>query len=101
MLSGRPSSSSTAEAENPVTAPEAGHPNRSHEVLLRLLGSASGLNRTQAERQLARMSHEEIAALLRGTPVEQLLAAYPISFGPVYRRRSNFAMVTCSLRTPR
>ena len=85
MQSGGPSSSSTVEAENAVTAPQAGHPSSSHEVLLTLLRTVSGLNRTQAEQHLARMSQQEIAALLRGTPVEQLLAAYPISFGPVYR----------------
>ena len=85
-----PFSSSTAEAENHVTAPEAGHPSSSHEVLLTLLRTAGGLNRAQAEQHLARMSQREIAALLRGTPVEQLLAAYPISFGPVYRLPMKF-----------
>lgn len=89
IQSGVPSSSSTAEAENPVTAPEAGHPGSSHEVLLKLLHRVSDHDRTQAEHRLARMGQQETAALLRSSPVEDLLAAYPKSFGPVYRPPTN------------
>lgn len=90
VQSAGPSSSSIAEAENSVDATEPGMAGSSHEVLLTLLSDGDGLDRVRAEATLAGMTRQEIAALLRAAPVERLMAAYPKSFGPVYRLPTGF-----------
>jgi para-nitrobenzyl esterase len=75
VQSGTAGTYTLARAENPVDAPQPGHPNSSHELLLAwLVDAGRAPDREAAARLLARLPATDVLAFMRSLPLSRVLA---------------------------
>ncbi|MFT7287422.1 MAG: para-nitrobenzyl esterase [Halieaceae bacterium] len=90
IQSGMPGTVTLERAENPVDAPQPGHPHGSHELILDWLqGSAPAITRSQAQARLAHTADGDIATFMRGLDIGALLAPVASDTG-LYRAPTLF-----------
>lgn len=76
VQSGAPGTYTIARAENPVDAPQPGHPNSSHELMLSWLQQGRApiaASREDARDVLLRLEDEDLMGYLRALPLEDLM----------------------------